>query len=70
MRILLAVLFTLVIYEVTNLTYEIDVYDYEEEPTIEVVCAEGVYDCIEPREEKETISLEDIKNCADNNNFF
>ena len=72
MRISLAVLFTLVIYEVTDLTYEIEVYDYEEELKIEVVCPEGVFssDCLEPREEeKDTISIDDIKNCASNSDY-
>ena len=76
MAILIAVLFTLVIYEPSDLTFEIDVYDYSESPTIDVVCPEGIYesDCLEPRVKKretaETISLEDIQDCANNNNFF
>lgn len=67
-------LFTLVIYEPNEDTFEIDVYDYTKEAKIYIVCPEGVYDseCIEPKEEerKETISLEDIQACADNTDFF
>jgi len=76
MAILIAVLFTLVIYEPNDLTYEIEVYDYSEEPMIDVVCPDGIYesDCLEPRAKKRetanTISLEDIQNCANNNDFF
>lgn len=65
--------FTLVIYEPTDFTYDIDVYDYSEKPTIEVICPEGVFDtdCLEPRvETKKEISLEDIQECAGNNSFF
>ena len=76
MAILIAVLFTLVIYEPNDLTFEIEVYDYTEEPSVDVVCPEGIYesDCLEPRVKKretaETISLEDIQNCANNDFFF
>lgn len=72
----IVILFTLVIYEPNDLTFEIDVYDYTEEQTIDVVCPDGIYesDCLEPRERKrekvDTISLEDIQNCAGNNDFF
>lgn len=64
---------TLVIYESSEATWDIEVYDYTEKPTLEVVCPEGIFssDCTEPREEKkESISLEDIQNCANNNDFF
>jgi hypothetical protein len=64
---------TLVIYEPNDSTYNIEVYDYTEEPELEVVCPEGVFnsDCLEPREKKkETISLEDIQNCAKSSDFI
>ena len=76
MALLIAVLFTLVIYEPNDLTFEIEVYDYSKKPTVDVVCPDGIYesDCMEPRERKreieKTISLEDIQNCANNNDFF
>lgn len=76
MAIIIAVLFTLVIYEPNESTFNIEVYDYTEEPSINVVCPDGIYesDCLEPvvkkRETIETVSLEDIKNCANNNDFF
>ncbi|MBF32004.1 MAG: hypothetical protein CL529_12635 [Aequorivita sp.] len=65
---MLLLFFTLVIYEPTESTYEIEVYDYSEENVIEVICPEGTssYECIEPRPPKTEISLDDIKNCADN----
>ena len=69
MIIFLAILTTMVIYEETPATWGIEIYDYSEEPIIEVICPEDVYDCLEPREKKETISLDDIKNCAENGDY-
>ena len=73
---LILTLFTLVLYEPTTATDEIEVYNYGEGFKIEVICPEGVTDsdCKEPVEEiprdTETISLEDIQNCAKNDYYF
>ena len=62
---------TLVIFEPNETTWEIEVYDYTEENLIEVVCPEGIFssDCLEPRPQKETFSLDDIKDCAENGDY-